>query len=52
MERLELPFSFQSGAAAADIPLSDLSPMPNEQLPSDHLAMGARLLQPCEMFAL
>ena len=47
---LELPYEAATGADAAQ--LTDYPAIPNDRLPSDHLALGARLTVPCSLFSL
>lgn len=47
---LELPYKAAVGADAADV--SAFPAMPNDEFPSDHLAMGVRLIRPCNLFSL
>ena len=47
---LEMPYIAPPGADAAEV--AGFGPLPNDEHPSDHLAMGARLIAPCDLFAL
>lgn len=49
-ELLALPYEARPGADASEV--TALAPMPNDEFPSDHLALGVRLMPPCDMFSL
>ena len=47
---MELPYKVAAGADAAQ--LAEFPAMPNDSFPSDHLAMGAKLIAPCDLLSL
>ncbi len=47
---LAMPYAWARGEDASQ--LTGVREMPNEDAPSDHLAMGCQLMAPCDLFAL